>query len=237
MNEACDDHHCAISPGGATTPDSATAAAPRREILYVGDPMCSWCWGAAPALHALAQHALGEGLGFNVLVGGLRPGGGEAWTPQFRAFLRHHWQEVAARSGQPFRFDLLERPHFNYDTEPACRAVVVARRMLAGADDLRVLNFFTAVQRRFYAHNLDPCEDGFYPDLCAEQGLDHGDFATRFHSAAARAETAAEFQQVRALGVRGFPTVLLRQKDTLRPIANGYASAEALIRAVDATGA
>ena len=26
------------------------------EFVYVGDPMCSWCWGFAPVLDQLAGH-------------------------------------------------------------------------------------------------------------------------------------------------------------------------------------
>ena len=50
------------------------------ELIYVGDPMCSWCWGMAPALQAFAAHALQQELAFSVVLGGLRPGGADAWT-------------------------------------------------------------------------------------------------------------------------------------------------------------
>ena len=30
-------------------------------LLYVMDPMCSWCWGFAPVVAALAEQADGAG--------------------------------------------------------------------------------------------------------------------------------------------------------------------------------
>ena len=29
-----------------------------EELIYIGDPMCSWCWGISPELNALEQYAL-----------------------------------------------------------------------------------------------------------------------------------------------------------------------------------
>ena len=40
-------------------------------IIYIGDPMCSWCWGIAPELDRLQAWTT---LPFDVVVGGLRPG-------------------------------------------------------------------------------------------------------------------------------------------------------------------
>ncbi len=233
MTNSCNDGRCTLSDPKDRQPQSFGTAA-IAAIIYVGDPMCSWCWGAAPALDALANYATQRGLPFAVRVGGLRPGGGEPWTPRFRAFLRHHWEAVAARSGQPFSFALLDRPTFHYDTEPACRAVVVARDMLAAAPDRQVLRFFAAIQQHFYAAGEDPKEVNFYAGPCRDLGLDFTQFRNRFESAPAREATAAEFQRVRDWGVRQFPTVSLRMSERLYAIANGYAEADVLIREVEA---
>lgn len=89
--------------------------------------MCSWCWGISPQLNALQRYAQQAGIPFTVIMGGLRPGGGDEWNIEFTDFLEHHWVEVNKRSGQPFGFDLLKQENFVYDTEPACRAVVTVR--------------------------------------------------------------------------------------------------------------
>lgn len=99
------------------------------EIIYVGDPMCSWCWGISPALNQLKSTAEANGIPYRIVLGGLRPGGGDAWNEDFRNFLKHHWEEVNQRSGQPFGESLFDLEQFDYDTEPACRAVVAARQL------------------------------------------------------------------------------------------------------------
>ncbi len=57
----------------------------KQEIIYVGDPMCSWCWGISPALTELRDHFAKEKIAFKVIVGGLRPGGGDPPTMTLKA--------------------------------------------------------------------------------------------------------------------------------------------------------
>lgn len=199
------------------------------EIIYVGDPMCSWCWGISPALHRLEQRAARDGIGFRLIMGGLRPGGGDPWNQEFKDFLRHHWDEVSARSGQPFSVELFEREHFNYDTEPACRAVVAARQLNPALEH----QFYSLVQHHFYVKNNDPAMPEFYRPICEEVALDFDAFITLFESEATQQMTQQEFALNRSWGVRGYPTVLLRRGQSLVPLASGYATFERMWEGVE----
>ena len=44
-------------------------------LIYVMDPMCSWCWGFAPVAAALIAQAHEAGVPTHLVVGGLRTGG------------------------------------------------------------------------------------------------------------------------------------------------------------------
>jgi len=120
-------------------------------LIYVGDPMCSWCYGISEELSETMTALEGE-VDFKLLVGGLRPGGGDKWNTEFKTFLRHHWEEVSNASGQPFDYTLLSAESFDYDTEPSCRAVVVVQSM----DKSKEFEFFKAVQKGFYLNGNDP---------------------------------------------------------------------------------
>jgi putative protein-disulfide isomerase len=184
--------------------------------------MCSWCWGISPALHQLEYQAAQEGIPFRIVVGGLRPGGGDPWNEQFKQFLQHHWEEVYTRSGQPFGTELFEREAFNYDTEPSCRAVVTVRHIAPALEH----RFFELVQHYFYVQNEDPAEVAFYQPICAKLGIDFAEFSTLFQSMEMRQATVADFQLSRQWGVSGFPTVLIRKGQQLIPIARGFATYE-----------
>lgn len=214
------------SPDTASSSQASPGA--NAALIYVGDPMCSWCWGIAPALQQLQQFCA-QRLPFHVVVGGLRAGGGDAWTDHFRQFLARHWQEIGKLTGQPFSYRLLDREAFDYDTEPACRAVVTARILLDGD----VLGFFSAVQRKFYVENEDPKQIDFYRSICADSGLDFGEFARRFESDDVRALTRGDFQLSRNWGVSGFPTVMLRTREELIPVATGFSTFDKMRESVE----
>ena len=189
------------------------------EIIYVGDPMCSWCYGISPALLQLRDHFAKE-MSFRIIVGGLRPGGGDPWNDEMKGFLKHHWEEVNARSGQPFGYKLFDLDHFDYNTEPSCRAIVAARPLVKH----REMEFFEAVQRKFYFDSQDPKHVNFYASICDEFDINFGDFSTRFESSEVYDETVNEFNLNRSWGVKGYPSVILLYNDQLYQIAAGYSS-------------
>ncbi|MEM7040758.1 MAG: DsbA family protein [Bacteroidota bacterium] len=189
------------------------------EIVYVGDPMCSWCWGIAPALQQLRE-AWAEKAGFSLLLGGLRPHGTERLDAKMSSFLRHHWEKVAQVSGQPFKYDLLHQEDFVYDTEPACRAVRVVRELAPEAE----FDFFKAVQHAFYAENKNPHEVETYLELCKDFDIDGTAFQHAFESKVYKDAVKGDFMLAARMGVRSFPTVLLKMKEELHVLAMGYAS-------------
>jgi putative protein-disulfide isomerase len=151
-------------------------------------------------------------------MGGLRPGGGEEWDQRMKDFLKHHWEEVTKRSGQPFGYDLFDKEDFNYDTEPPCRAVIAAKNWL-GED---VLGFFEAVSRKFYVESEDPGTNEFYRSVCEEFNIPFDEFIIEFEKEETKYKTHQDFQLNRQWGVKGYPTVLFKAKNELYQINYGY---------------
>lgn len=226
---SCQENQCEI---GKVSLEKTSQSTGDNAIIYVGDPMCSWCWGFAPALQALREEAMRQNMPFLIVLGGLRAGGADAWTAEFRQFLRHHWQEVAQRSNQDFSFDLLSRPQFDYNTEPACRAVVVFRDIFIKNNRLPELyDVFHAIQQRFYVDNQDPNQLAFYQPICENYQVDFQTFSQLFHSEKSQRETAEDFALCRRWQVRAFPTVLLRQNQHLQILSAGFCTATELLAA------
>lgn len=214
---------CTI-PDFETSTDEPILWKTGEELIYIGDPMCSWCWGISPELNALERYATAQSIPFTIVMGGLRPGGGEEWNNEFKNFLRHHWEEVNMRSGQPFGFDLFELEDFDYDTEPACRGAVTARTIAPE----KALSFYELVQHYFYVQSGDPKEVSFYQSICEQLSVDFDQFTKLFSSEEMKMATASDFAQSRQWGVRSFPSVVYRNDEQLYLIAQGYASYEAL---------
>ena len=217
------------------SPDKALSHVPLSKLVptvrYIGDPMCSWCWGISPALKEVSTYCQSHGLDFSVHVGGLRPGGGDEWNSSFKAFLRHEWENIHRVTGQPFGFSVLDRAEFNYDTEPACRAVV-AMKLLRTSSQV-VLVFFSGIQRRFYVDGADPKQPAFYQELCVETGVTYDEFLKIFQSPEAKTATLQEFQNCRNWGIRGFPSILLEVNGRITHLASGYTTSPALIEKLE----
>lgn len=220
-------------PEGA--PPKASVAVSVPTVRYIGDPMCSWCWGISPALKDMASYCRSRNVDFSVHVGGLRPGGGDAWNAPFKAFLRHEWETIRRVTGQPFGFSLLDKAEYNYDTEPACRAVIAMSGLLERRqkDIQALLAFFSGIQRKLYVDGEDPKQPEFYRDLCAEASVPYQEFLEVFQSANAKASTAQEFQRCRSWGIRGFPSIVLDVAGRITPLASGYTTSTALIQKLE----
>ena len=96
-----------------------------QRLIYIMDPMCSWCWGFAPVIAAIQQAY--PDLPLHLVAGGLRPGVTDPMQDSARQALTEHWQAVGRTSGQPILTPDVLPAGFVYNTEPACRALVVAR--------------------------------------------------------------------------------------------------------------
>lgn len=187
-----------------------------REFIYVGDPMCSWCWGFAPVLERLDAH---YDLPVRTVVGGLRPGEhADALDDEMREFLLHHWEQVEEKSGQPFDPSVLDRDGWVYDTEPACRAVV-AMRDLAPHETLR---WFARLQRAFYAEGVDITDLDTVPGLLDGFDVEPAEYADHLSDPATLERTRADFSEARSYGATGFPTLLYRDGDEGFVVTAGF---------------
>lgn len=197
------------------------------KLLYVGDPMCSWCYGFGKEMSALM--AMHPGLELEIIVGGVRAGATDVLDQAGKDFRLGHWARVEAQSGLPFnRAALQARENFVYDTEPICRAVVAARKLAPQADSLAV---FRALQHAFYVDGLDTTDGRVLATVVANQlRLDVDTVLRVWRDADTIAQTRADFARARALGVRSFPALLLETDKGIVEVSGGYAHVAQLQR-------
>ena len=189
---------------------------PLRRVLYFADPMCSWCWGFSPVIVAIAAACAGR-VPLRLCAGGLRAGETKPMDERSRAYVRHHWEEVAAQTGQPFDFAFFQRERFVYDTEPACRAVVAMRNLAPDA----ALAYLATVQRAFYAENRDVTQEDVLAELAAPFAA-ADDFRVVYRAPEVHEATQADFRLVHGLGIQGFPTVVLQHDRQLMALTTGW---------------
>jgi putative protein-disulfide isomerase len=202
----------------------------QKELIYVGDPMCSWCYGFAPIKTRIEEQAAGRAA-VKLLVGGLHIDWTEPQDEARKKFLREHWLEIGQRSGQPFMFDILDRDDFVYNTEASCRAAVTVREMKG---QKAALKFFTYLQSAFYADNADITQGDILIDLAGRFGLDKDAFAEKWPGPEMVKETLSDFRFAQRLGVTGFPTMVVKDSYGYAYLTIGYQPYEQLAPVVEA---
>lgn len=200
-------------------------------LIYIADPMCSWCYGFGPELQALLDRYADQPL--RLVMGGLRAYNTRPLNAAQRRAIAQHWSHVQHASGLRFDQALLMREGFVYDTEPPCRAVVVVR----GADPALAWPLFKAIQHAFYALARDVTQADVLAAVYADTRAAYGDaqsmsaeqFAAALPSEAAKAATRADFTLAREWEVQGFPTLFAERDGHYALLASGYTKATDLI--------
>ena len=203
--------------------------APAVTLIYVGDPMCSWCYGFGVPLGQLLARF--PEVPVQLVLGGLRAYNTQVMDAALKDKLRNAWAEVGRRSGQPFSQALFEREDFIYDTEPACRAVVTVRRHAPAL----ALRMYHAIQQAFYAQGRDVTKAAVLAEIWDElrgrtqEAWGHIDFLRDVESEAMRQQTRDDFSQAQRWGIRGFPALLAVRNGQAQLLASGYTEADVLI--------
>ena len=198
-------------------------------LIYIGDPMCSWCWGFAPVLDAVRAQYAGK-FDFRIIVGGLRPGPqAEPMDDRLREFLREEWSKIKKVTGQPFDLAFLDRTDFLYDTEPAARAVVAMRHLQPESE----FDFFKRMQRAFYAENTDISDPAHCCRLAEEFGVDGAAFAARMASQEIVEAIQRDFEEAQGIGVRGFPSLVVEADGAYGLVTYGYRTLDPVRAALD----
>ena len=206
-----------------------------NSLVYVGDPMCSWCYGfGVPLQQLLAQL---PGVPLAVVLGGLRAYNQEVMPDALKSTLHHHWREVTKRSGKPFGTGQFDREGYIYDTEPACRAVVTIRTHAAE----HTLAMYHAIQHAFYAEGRDITQTSVLADVWQElidsEKIGDVDFSKdafiqAFESDTIKTQTRNDFAMVQQWGIRGFPALIAVVNGEAQLVANGYMEADEMLQRV-----
>jgi putative protein-disulfide isomerase len=200
----------------AVTPPAAAGT-----LHYVFDPLCGWCYGAAPLLAAAATL---PGLVIELHSGGMLAGASRRTvTPQWRSFVLPHDRRIAQLSGQPFGEayvdGLLNDVGAPMDSQPPTAAILAAQQ-LAGLGPAMLQR----LQKAHYVEGRRIAELAVLRALTQEIGLEPAAFENRFealHGAATERHFEESRQWLRRLGGQGFPTLGLERRGTVEPLDIG----------------
>ncbi len=218
-----------------------SASQPIR-LLYLFDPLCGWCYAAAPAVTAMAEE---YGPTFEFMPSGLFTGSGA--RPLNDAMATHAWtndRRIAQMTGQVFselyRDNILARRDRPFDSGPLTLAMTAVRAV----DPALEAHFLHRAQAARYVEGRDTTDAVVLAEIAA--GLTSGleNLATRLASdeglATATAARVAEARRLQSrIGVTGVPALVVRTAagDHLVHGAALYSGREAVLPAIEAAAA
>lgn len=176
-------------------------------LHYIHDPLCGWCYGAAPLVKAARERLPVQAHGGGMMAGPAR----RPVTADLRAFVLPHDRRIAQLTGQPFGDDyrdrLLNDTSAVLDSQPPIAAMLAADEVAA-----RGLDLLARLQTAHYVEGRRIAERQVLEELAVEIGLDRQAFAAAMDTAEGEA-VQRHIAQTRALmqrlGVQGFPSFAL----------------------------
>lgn len=180
-------------------------------LHYIYDPLCGWCYGAAPLVKVAREVLSVRPHGGGMMTGAHR----QAVTPQLREFVKPHDTRIAHLSGQRFGENyldgLLHDTDAVFDSEPPTAAMLAAEA-IAG----RGLEMLAQLQIAHYVEGRRIAERAVLIEVATTIGLDPATFAEALDKQSGDAvqthihETRAFMAQV---GAQGFPTFVLETSE------------------------
>lgn len=182
-----------------------------RPLTCLFDPLCGWCYGAAPALRRLAAR---PDVALAVRPTGLFAGSGSrAMTDAFADYAWSNDQRIAKLTGQPFtdayRDSVLSDRVRRFDSGPA----TLALGAVALTAPAREIDALAAIQSARYVDGRDVTATAVLADILAGLGLAE---AARLVTAPTAVLTAFNDERIaaaralmQAVGAQGVPALVL----------------------------
>jgi len=177
----------------------------RPTLHYIFDPLCGWCYGAAPLIEAACKV---NGLDIALHAGGLMTGSDrQPVTEGLRRYVMEHDQRIGALTGQPFGDaylnGLLRDTGAVLDSEPPIGAILAAD-LLGG----RGLDMLERIQKAHFVEGRRVADRGVLVGLAADIGLPGATFKPMLEKVAGPTvakHIAASRDLLRRVGGQGFP--------------------------------
>ncbi|MBQ4859287.1 DsbA family protein [Pseudoalteromonas sp. MMG007] len=191
----------------------------QSKLIYVHDPMCSWCWGFVPTwlkLKSELENNFKDILTIEYKVGGLAPDSQAPMTQNMQDMLQNTWRKIAAQLGTQFNYAFWQECQPRRSTYPACRAALIARKANKEAD------MVAAIQHAYYLNAQNPSDENTLIELAQHIGLDKADFESSLQSHQINDELNKELAYAHSLPIQGFPSLVLINNNNAFPIDINY---------------
>lgn len=184
-------------------------------IIYFTDPICSSCWGIEPQLRKLKME-YGNAITIEYRMGGLLPdwsyNSGGISKP---ADVAHHWDEVSVYYDMPIDGDVWFEDPLDSSFPPS-----IAFKAAQLQDKKKALLFLRELRELVFLHKINIAKWENMAKAARKVGLDEVKLEKDYNTEA-KTLFQEDLKLAREMGVRGFPTVFIINKEGKSEIIYG----------------
>jgi len=204
----------------------------RPTVVYGNDPLCGWCFAIGPHLIEAKRRTV-DRFDWRVECGGLVVGDRVHPIALDREYLVAGLEQVAQvtgrRAGAAYFDGLLADGKWVSNSEPSCRAVIVASEV----DQLRAIEFSHGLTDALYLDGREPDAPGTIRDVADATGFDGDDIVARWSAPEAIVSTQEAFARARSIGVTTYPSLFVEWRGERTPVVAGWSDADTIVTLLD----
>ncbi|WP_033408307.1 DsbA family protein [Psychroflexus tropicus] len=192
-------------------------------IVYVYDALCGWCYGFSPVIMKL-QEEYKPALTIEVISGGMITGSRIGPIGEVTSYIKSAYKTVEARCDVKFGEGFLN--HTLADGKAVFTSVppAIALSIIKHLKPDHSLSFATALQKAIYHTGISPDDLEAYAALASDYGIDAQFFIEKMQDPVYNQMAKEDFKRSVDLGVKGFPTVFVKQDEDYSEVCRGYLS-------------
>ena len=191
-----------------------------QTLIYIHDPMCSWCWGFRPVWQQV-QRAVAGKLDVRYVLGGLAADTDETMPEEMRLNVLDNWRRIQREiPGTEFNYDFWTRCSPRRSTYPACRAIIACRMQQPELESEMLL----LIQQAYYLLARNSSDLDVLVALAEQLGLDTRQFVDDIQSEVCQNVLLEEIEFCREINIFSFPSLVIKQGESYTPLDIDYNS-------------
>jgi putative protein-disulfide isomerase len=193
----------------------------KPEVIYIFDPLCGWCYGFSPVMQKIYAEFKSD-YDFLVLSGGMitgdRVGPIGLVAPYIKEAYKSVEQTTGVKFGEKFLNEILAKGEAVFNSALPARALATFRLFKPHES----LAFASQLQKAIYYDGINLYHDESYGQIAEGFGIDLTSFIQKMKEPQIEEIVNNEFEMVAGMGIRAFPSVVLRKGKELSLISTGY---------------
>ena len=191
------------------------------KIIFVTDPMCSWCWGMADSIKE-THEKYKDKIELDLMLGGTNAASTDFVGEYGKKFLFRLWQEIHETTGKEFGFKLPQS--YVHNSLLPCLAIELLK-----VEDLdKAFDLLYELQSLFFVKGLNINDMSLLLEALSNYGVTKEKGALELRQSKLEERVRFQFENSRSFGTTVLPNILFDDGKRYRLLLGGYADCEVI---------